>query len=82
MECRYCEAINDRIPISDSDIDYGVLGKSKLSLYVQKYKGKSYLSLSLDNYGLGGRTHSKLSHIHFCPMCGRELENEGDRNDK
>ena len=71
--CKYCENTFDKIPVIDCDVDFGMLGKSKLSLYVEEHKNVTDLAIYMDNYGFGGRTFSQLHYLHFCPMCGRKL---------
>ena len=77
--CMYCDAVFDKIPVIDCDLDLGILGKAVMSFNVEQHKNVSFLILTLNNYGLGGRTCSQYYPIKYCPMCGRELNKGGEK---
>lgn len=74
--CEYCTNNTHRLfPIIETEIDYGVLGKSTMAMAVRYLEDTAFLTLSLDNYGLGGQTVKKIRQIDFCPMCGAAVNN-------
>ena len=77
--CKYCDMTHDKIPVIDCDMDLGVLGNTVMSFYIEVHKNVSFLVMTINNYGLGGRTYSQYYPIDYCPMCGRELNKGGDK---
>lgn len=74
--CDYCNSSNNltaKIPILDVDLDCGILGKARVGAFIKNYNNVSYIDMTMNSYGLGGRTVSKLTAINFCPMCGRQM---------
>ena len=75
--CDYCSNGSLRfgkIPIVDMDIDMGMIGKSKLEMFIKHYDTGSYLIAAMDSYGYGGQTIKTRQKIMYCPICGASLE--------
>lgn len=80
--CKYCQPdrqkiVNDQIPLIDYDLNMGILGHSKICLYIYSKREGSFLKLQFDSYGMHGGSDKILGTINFCPMCGRSLQ-KGD----
>ena len=74
--CEYCtHNPQKQIPVIDADISYGVLGKSRVAMMVHHQEKGAFLSLFMDNYGLGGQTVSRMKKLNFCPICGAGFDN-------
>ncbi len=77
--CNYCNNLEipfKKIPVLDVDLDLGILGKSRMSLFIRNRRPCSFLKLSIDNYGIGGETVTNLATINYCPMCGEKITEE------
>ena len=79
--CEFCIDLKSpiqvaRLPIAESDLNVGDFGKSNVSLYIRKNEKRTYLELTIDNYGLGGRTVRKTSPVLYCPRCGTRLSDD------
>ncbi|MBP3198296.1 MAG: hypothetical protein J6N21_15005 [Butyrivibrio sp.] len=76
-KCEYCNSensIHSKLALFDYDLDLGVLGKSRLAMYISHYDYGSFLTLNMNNDGWGGTTVRKVSRVIYCPQCGRKLE--------
>ncbi len=75
--CDYCRdgaLRSGKIPVIDVNLDMGILGKSLLAMYIVGRSQGVFLDLSMDSYGVGGRTVRKAQKIYYCPFCGNALE--------
>ena len=77
--CEYCsngKYRSGKMPIVDMDLDLGILGKSRLAMYIRTLKTGATLDAVMDNYGYSGETATTNQRILYCPMCGIPLTDE------
>lgn len=76
MNCPYCNGVQgkyrgnevERLPMIDSDIDFGYLGASQFKLFINEGFAEVILS-----HNVTRQPYRKIVAISCCPICKREM---------
>lgn len=71
MKCDFCQGNK---AIITRYINFGAFGERKISIDLYTDEGEHDLSVDMINENDGTSLISAFETIHFCPMCGRKLE--------